>query len=263
MKLHLNGADIDYTDQGTGLPVIFIHAFPLNKTMWYDQVEVMRLMCRAITLDLRGFGRSDAPPGPYLMDQMASDVRGLLTSLEIERATLVGLSMGGYISLAFYRDYPEAVEAMVLADTRATADGDASREKRLKSAEKAERDGVGAIADELIPQLLGSSTLRRKPEVADRVRSMIEANSPSGIAGAQRGMAARLDSTPILGSIDRPALIIVGDEDLITPVAEAEALRDGIRDSRLIVIKGAGHLSNIERPQEFSAALSDFIRLLL
>src|SRR5713101_3952352 len=123
MLINVNGISVDYRDQGAGIPVIFIHAFPLNQTMWDDQLAVLHnRCCRTITLDLRGFCQSDAPQGPYLMDQMAADIRGLMSALGIDRAVLVGLSMGGYVSLAFYRNYPDSVRALVLADTRASAD---------------------------------------------------------------------------------------------------------------------------------------------
>ena len=262
MKIKVNGIDIDYRDEGSGLPVVFIHAFPLNQTMWDDQVADLRHFCRTITLDLRGFGNSDAPPGPYSMDQMASDIRGLMAALEIEDAVLAGISMGGYVSLAFYRNYPGAVRAMILADTRAGADTHAAREKRLNSAKKAESEGASAIADEMVPLLLGPSTLQHKPEIADRVRSMVEANSPAGIAAAQRAMADRMDSTYILAGIDRPVLIAVGAEDSLTPIAEAEALRNGIPHSRMQIVPGAGHLSNLEQPAEFNRHLGEFIREL-
>ncbi|HJZ68542.1 MAG TPA: alpha/beta fold hydrolase [Blastocatellia bacterium] len=262
MKTQVNGIDVDYRDQDVGLPVLFIHAFPLNQTMWDEQVAALRTHSRAITLDLRGFGKTDAPPGSYTMDQMAADVRGLMTVLEIDRAVLVGLSMGGYVSLALYRNYPDVVGALVLADTRAGADTHAARERRLKSAEKAERDGARAIADDMIQLLVGRTTLERRPAVVERVRKMIEANSPKGIAGAQRGMAERRDSTYILAGIDFPTLIIVGDEDTLTPVAEAEGLRSGIRGARLEVIDGAGHLSNLERPDKFNSVLIDFVNSL-
>jgi pimeloyl-ACP methyl ester carboxylesterase len=262
MKIKVNGINIDYRDDGSGLPVVFIHAFPLNQTMWDDQVADLRSFCRTITLDLRGFGNSDAPPGPCSMDLMASDVGGLMTALEIDDAVLVGLSMGGYVSLAFYRNYPGAVRAMMLADTRASADTHKSREKRLNSAKKAESEGATAIADEMVPLLLGPSTLEHKPEIANRVRSIIETNSPAGIAAAQRAMADRMDSTYILAGIDRPVSIIVGDEDSLTPVAEAEALRNGIPHSRMHVIAQAGHLSNLEQPAEFNRVLGAFIREL-
>jgi 3-oxoadipate enol-lactonase len=258
MKIEINGIQFEYKDQGEGLPVVFIHAFPLGQTMWDGQLQEFRKVCRTITLDLRGFGDSEVAHGPYLMDRMAADVRGLMSALDIEEAVLVGLSMGGYVSLAFYRNYPGAVRGMVLADTRASSDTHEARARRLASAEKAEREGASAIADDMVPLLLGRSTIEHKPEVVSRVRKMIEANSPAGIAAAQRGMAERQDSTYILAGIDRPTLIIVGSEDSLTPVSEAEALRNGIPHSQLIVIKDAGHLTNLEQPAEFNSALSEF-----
>jgi len=255
-----NQISVDYRDSGSGVPVIFIHAFPLNQTMWDDQVTELQTQCRAITLDLRGFGKSDAPQGPYSMDQMAGDVRDLMSALGIDRAILVGLSMGGYVSLAFYRRYPQSVMALVLADTRASADTPEARERRLKSAAKAEKDGAHAIADDMVPLLLGPTTLGSRPSIVERVRTMIEANSPVGIAGAQRGMAERSDSTELLRGIELPALVIVGSEDMLTPVTEAENLSTGIPGAGLRVIERAGHLSNLERPEEFNAALIDFIK---
>jgi len=262
MLIKTNGIRIDYRDEGAGLPVIFLHAFPLNQTMWDDQLIALQNHCRTITLDLRGFGGSEAPQGPYLMDQLAADVRGLMSALGIDRAVLVGLSMGGYVSLAFYRSYPGSVQAMVLADTRASADTDEARERRLRSAEKAERDGARAIADDMIPLLLGRTTLDRRSPVVERVRTMIEGNSPRGIAGAQRGMAERRDSTPLLAMINVPVLVIAGAEDTLTPVAEADSLRNGIRGARIHVIQRAGHLSNMEQPAEFNSALLGFIEPL-
>ena len=260
--MKINGINIDYRDEGSGLPVVFLHAFPLNQTMWNEQVADLRHFCRTITVDLRGFGNSDVPPGPCSMDRMASDVWGLMMALEIETAVLAGLSMGGYVSLAFYRNYPGAVRAMILADTRASADAPTARQKRLNSAKKAETEGASAIADEVVPQLLGPSTLEHKPEIASRVRAMVEGNSPAGIAAAQRAMAERMDSTYILAGIDCPVLIAVGAEDSLTPVAEAEALRNGIPHSRMHVVPGAGHLSNLEQPADFNGALAEFIREL-
>lgn len=262
MKATIHHLNIDYRDQGSGEAVIFIHAFPLNQTMWDEQLAALQPHSRVITLDLRGFGGSDVSAAPCTMEQMAADVRGLMSGLDIERATLVGLSMGGYVSLAFYREYPEAVRALVLADTRASGDTHAARERRLQSAEKAEREGASAIADDMVPLLLGKSTQETRPDIADRVRRMIEGNSPAGIAAAQRAMAARRDSTYLLPAIAFPTLILVGAEDQLTPVAEAESLRDGIRGARLHVIEGAGHLSNIERPHEFNAVLIEFVESL-
>jgi pimeloyl-ACP methyl ester carboxylesterase len=262
MKIEINRINIDYRDEGAGIPVIFIHAFPLNQSMWDEQLTALKNHCRVITIDLRGFGESDVAVGPYTMDQMASDVRGLMAALDIDRAVLAGLSMGGYVSLAFYRNYLEAVCGLVLADTRATEDTAEACERRRKSAEKAEREGARAIADDMIPLLLGRSTVESRPDIVRRVRAMIEANSPQAIAAAQRGMAERRDSTALLASINFPTLILVGAEDALTPVAEAEALRDRIRGSRMRVIEGAGHLSNLEQPAQFNSILIEFIKTM-
>src|SRR5262249_11264212 len=154
------------------------------------------------------------------MSQMAADARELLKTLAIDKAAVVGLSMGGYVALAFYRKYRDAVLALVLADTRAAADTPEARERRLRSAEKAEREGAGAIADEVTPMLLGDTTLQTRPEIVNRVHAMITANSPAGIAAGQRGMAARQDSTDLLPQITCPALIIAGSEDKLSSLSE-------------------------------------------
>ena len=259
MKATINEIEIDYRDEGSGVPVVLIHAFPLNQSMWDDQFSHLRDHCRMISLDLRGFGRSDAPHSAYSIDEMALDVRGLMTALEIDRAVLVGLSMGGYIALAFFRNYPEAVRGLVLADTRAGADTPEARERRFTSALKAEREGSRAIGEDMVPLLLGRTTLETRPSVVEKVRMMIEGNSPQGIAGAQRAMAERRDSSNMLSVIDVPALIVVGLEDTLTPVAKAERMQNGIRGALLRIIDDAGHLSNLEQPEEFNAALIDFI----
>ena len=259
MKAEINGINIDYRDQGSGTPVVLIHAFPLNQTMWDDQITAIRSICRTVTLDVRGFGGSDTNP-PHTIDQMAADINGLMSLLSIEEAVLVGLSMGGYISFAFYRNYPGSVRALVLADTRASADTHAARTRRHESASLVEKDGVKAIAEDTIKMLLADSTIQNRPDVVTRVRSMIEGNTSEGVAAAQRAMAARQDSTYILPGIVCPTLVIVGSEDKLTPVNEAEAIRNGLRGSKLQVIPGAGHLSNIERPDEFNAHLIEFIK---
>lgn len=262
MKTEINGITINYRDEGAGLPVICIHAFPLNQSMWDEQARALKNHCRVVTLDLRGFGNSDATEGLCSMSQMASDIRQLMKSLSIDRAVLAGISMGGYIALAFYRDYPQMVRAMVLANTRATADTDEARERRMKSAERAERDKAAAIADDMVSIAFAQATAETQPRLIQRLRAMIEANSPQSMAAAQRGMAARQDSTGLLSRIDFPVLIIAGSDDRIAPLAEMESLREQIPASRLAVIEGAGHFSNMERADEFNQALLDFIRSL-
>lgn len=259
MRTEINGIKIDYRDEGSGPAVIFIHAFPLNQSIWDDQVAALKQSYRTITLDLRGFGSSDAPAGPYSMEEMAADVRALMTKIGLDDAVFVGLSMGGYISLAFYRSYPEQVRALVLADTRASADDEEGRERRMRSAERAEREGAQAIAGEMLPMLLAPETIEKNAALVARVRAMIESNSPSAIASAQRAMAGRPDSSRLIERMNIPVLVIVGSEDSLTKVEESKAMSDKIPGSRLRVIEGAGHLSNVERPAEFNRALADFL----
>lgn len=244
------------------MPVVFLHAFPLNQQMWSDQLDTLQNHCRTISVDLRGFGGSASSEAPVLMDQMATDVRDLLSAIGVHRVVLVGLSMGGYVSLAFYRLYRDTVRAMVLADTRATVDAPEGKERRYKFADKVEREGVSSITNEMLSALLGQTSLERRPSVVQRVRTMIVSNSVSGVAGAQRGMAARPDSTDLLGDMSLPVLVMSGAEDKLTPVAEIESLHRAIKGSRLAVIESAGHLSNIECPDEFNAALVDFIEMI-
>jgi 3-oxoadipate enol-lactonase len=262
MKIEINGINIHYREEGEGLPLVFIHAFALNQTMWQAQVAALKNQYRCITLDLRGFGHSDVVAGTTLMSQMASDVRELMKALEIDKAVLVGLSMGGYVALSFYRYFPEVVRALVLADTRATADAEEARTNRLLSAEKAVREGAAAIADETTPKLLGDTTINTNPDLVKLVHAIQAANSPEGIAAAQRGMAVRADSTELLSQINCPVLIIVGSEDKLTPPREAEVIHQGIPNSQLRVIENAGHLSNLETPDEFNQALAEFLESL-
>jgi 3-oxoadipate enol-lactonase len=185
-----------------------------------------------------------------------------MSALSIDRAALVGLSMGGYVSLAFYRQYPEAVLGIVLADTRASADTPEGRERRMKAAEKAEAEGSAAVAQDMVQALLAPSTVATQSDLVARVRAMIEGNKPQALAAAQRAMAGRPDSTGLLSKMNFPAMAIVGSADALTPPAEAEAMALSIPGARFRLIEGAGHLSNVERPAEFNRALIEFVEML-
>ena len=250
---------IGYDDTGDGLPVVLLHAFPLNRTMWHEQVAALSDRWRFITPDHRGFGESSVVPSAT-MEEMAQDVAALLDGMQIERAVIGGLSMGGYVAFAFYRQFPQRVRALILADTRAEADTEEARRNRERMAERALREGAEAIAEEMIPKLVAAQTLREHPEITERLRLMIVRNDPAGIAAAQRGMAARRDQTDLLARIEVPTLIIVGREDQLTPPSLSEAMHGEIRGSHLVVIEGAAHVSNIERPQDFNRALEDFLQ---
>jgi pimeloyl-ACP methyl ester carboxylesterase len=260
MKISVGDIEMSYGDQGTGRNLVLVHAFPLNSAMWDAQVAELSTQFRVIAPDLRGFGSSGVGTGQHSIEEMAGDIRSLLDKLGVGRVTLVGLSMGGYVSMAFYRRYPEVLEALVLADTRAAADTDEGRQRRFTSALKAERDGVAAIAGDMIPLLLGKTSLQTRPDIVDRVRKLILENPAPGVAAAQRAMADRLDSTELLGSLNIPVLLLVGAEDTLSPPSELKALQEVIPGAQFRIIEGAGHLSNLEASGEFNSALLEFLR---
>ncbi len=255
----LRDIEVAYDERGRGEAIILLHGFPFNRSMWRQQIEALSSNNRVIAPDLRGHGETGVVGSAATMEEMAKDVCALMDRLDIEQARICGLSMGGYVALVFVRLYPRRVNALVLADTRPQADGTDARVNREKMAEQALRQGMSSIADAMLPKLLTRRTLDSKPEVVNRVREMITGNKPEGAAAALRGMAARRDQSDLLPKIEVPTLIIVGREDAVTPVADAEFMHRAIRNSRLEVIEEAGHVSNIERGAEFNRALSDFI----
>jgi len=255
----INGIALAYSDTGRGLPIVFLHAFPLNRTMWAQQEADLSPHYRVITIDLRGHGESDAPLWHYSLDQAAEDVRALLDHLSIRQAVFVGLSMGGYILFAFYRKHADRVNGLVLADTRAQADTPEGKEGRFQMAQTAYKHGPAAVADIMIPKLLSPATIGTKPEIVHRVRRMIEGNQVSGIAGDLMAMAERPDSIPLLKQISCPTQIIVGELDQATPPSDAKLMAEQIPGARLAVIPGAAHLANVEQPELFTRIVRSFI----
>ena len=259
MKARINDIDLAYSDEGQGPPVVFLHAFPLNRTMWAPQVAGLSDRFRVITIDLRGHGESDAPMWRYTLDRFAEDVHGLLAHLGIGRATFVGLSMGGYILFALYRTHPELFQSLVLADTRATADTPDARAARFSMAQIAYRRGASVIADLMLPKLLSPAACEHRADLRDQLRTIITGNQVSGIAGDLMAMEERPDSTPLLRTISVPTLVIVGEEDLASPPEEVEGMAKQIPGSTFVRIPQAGHLSNLENPGAFNAALLSFL----
>lgn len=251
--------ELAYEVAGDGLPVVLLHGFPFNRTLWREQVEALRERFKVITVDLRGHGETQATEAPATMEDMAGDVAALLDSLGLARVVLGGLSMGGYVALAFYQLFPERVRALLLADTRPQADTDEARLNREETAARVLQAGMVTIADAMLPKLLAPATHAEQPQIVQRVREMILQTDPQGAVSALRGMAVRRDQTELLRRIDCPVLIIVGSLDAITPPADAEFMRGEIRGSRLEVIEGAGHVSNVERPAEFNRSLQKFL----
>jgi pimeloyl-ACP methyl ester carboxylesterase len=258
----VDDTEIAFDDIGSGLPVVFLHAFPLNRTMWEPQIGALVAEYRCIAIDFRGFG--DSPPqGPYSMDRYADDVAGVLDTLQIERAVVVGLSMGGYAAFALWRRHAGRVRGLVLADTRAGADSPDGAHRRRQLIEIALTQGSTAVANLQVPGLVGKTTRETRPDLFDATHRMMAQAPVEGIVGALEAMIARPDSTATLGTIDVPALVVVGDEDALTPPKEARALQAGIPGSRLEILKRAGHLTNIERPAAFNTVVSEFLGSLI
>ncbi|QRP47492.1 alpha/beta fold hydrolase [Amycolatopsis sp. FDAARGOS 1241] len=232
----------------TELPLVLLHAFPLDARMWDPVRAPLAERLRVITPDQRGLGRSPLPESDRepSLDDAARDVVALLDRLELDEVVLGGCSMGGYLALAVLRHAPDRVAGLVLIDTKATADTPEAAENRLKVAERAETEGVkGWLADANLPNLLAEAA---PAEVADRVRGLIDDQPPAGVAWAARAMRARPDALDVLRGADVPALVIVGEEDAITPVEAANAMVDAVGDATLVVLPGAGHLTPLEDP---------------
>jgi pimeloyl-ACP methyl ester carboxylesterase len=228
--------------------------------MWQQQIESLGSRFRVIAPDLKGFGGSDAPSGEsdYSMDGYARDLKGLLDEVGIDKAVLVGLSMGGYVAFAFLRLYPDSVRALVLADTRAEADPPEGKERRSAQQAQVREQGTAALIESLAGALLGEATRTSRPEVVERAKELMD-NPGAGFIGALEAMKGRPDSSGELARIAVPTLVIVGENDGVTPPEASRKMHEHIGGSRLVVLPGVGHLSNLESPAEFTSALEDFL----
>lgn len=258
----IGGRSVGFDDVGSGDAVVFVHGFPHRRTLWAPQLSALVDRARCIAVDLRGFGES-AGNGPVSMDAYAEDLIGLLDQRKVAQAVFCGLSMGGYIAFAIWRRYPERVRGLVLMDTKSGADNEEAVGKRREMISLARERGSAAIADAMITGMVGKSTREKCPEVVDAVHRMLESAPVEGIVGALEAMIGRPDSTPTLGTIDVPTLIVVGEEDTLTPPRESHAMHAAIPDSRLEIIPLAGHVSNLERPATVNHVLSEFLASIL
>lgn len=232
--------------------------------MWEPQLAALSESYRVIVPDLSGFGASQgvSPDQACRMSDLAADAVALLDHLGIGRAVVGGLSMGGYTALAIAEGAPERLRGLILADTRAGTDAEEARRTRLETAQRVLQEGTDFLVGTLTPRLLGRTTREKRPDVVARVERMIREAPPAGVAAAQRGMAVRPDRTRVLPRLDVPVLILVGEEDELTPPAEAQAMEREVRGGELVTIPEAGHLASLERPETFNEALAGFLRRL-
>jgi 3-oxoadipate enol-lactonase len=255
MKARIGGRDLAYEFFGGGKPLVLIHAFPLDGQMWTDTAQALSSRCRVIVPDMRGFGESDLGAGDPSIADMADDVATLLDSLGIKRAAVGGLSMGGYVALAFAARYPARLERLILADTRAAADSDAARAGRADALALVEEQGVAALVERQLAVLLSPAA---SETVREQVRSLGK-QRPEGVSAGIRALRDRPDRRAELSAIACPTLVIVGTEDKISPPAEMAEMSSEIPGASLVEIPGAGHLSNLEQPNHFATAVANFI----
>jgi pimeloyl-ACP methyl ester carboxylesterase len=246
----------------TGSPsshvLVWLHAFPLSGEMWSAQMDMPGW--RTIAPDLAGLGGSSDHDGAPDIADYALDTLALLDHLGVGKVVLGGLSMGGYAALAFHRHAANRLRGLILADTRSAADSPAGRVARETMLGLIEAKGASGVADEMMPKLVGSTTHRTRPEVVAQVRRMIEGSSASGISRAVRRLRDRPDRTPELSTVSVPTLVVVGEEDALTPVDDSRALATAVRDATLTVLPGAGHLSNLETPEAFNGAVRSWLQ---
>ena len=261
--VRLGPTTLSITEHGEGAPIVFLHAFPLNARMWAPQLEALPAGWRGIAPDLRGFGKSPrtANPARHVRDH-AEDVLALIQEIGAGPAVLAGLSMGGYVAFECWRRRPTAIRALVLADTRAEADAEEARARRVALQDVAAREGTGAVVNAMLPGLLGATTHMADPHLAVEVRRWATETEADGVIDALEALRTRPDSRATLSTIDCPALVIVGEEDTLTPPALSRVMADGIEAATLVEVPHAGHLSNVEQPEAFNATLTNWLTTL-
>lgn len=257
-EIYFNNLQI-YDYQGSGKPLIFVHAFPLSSKMWKPQTEYFKDNFRIITYDVRGLGKSKTDNNQFTMETYANDLLSVIQHLELEKVSACGLSMGGYILQRAYIKNPDAFESIILADTRSERDDDNGLINRSNVIENLKAGKRKEFVSEFLQKLVNKKSYEH-PEIRSFLEKLIEENSTDGICGAQIALATRINSADYLKNFKVPVLILVGEDDILTPVSAAETMKNLIPDSELNIIKNSGHLSNIENTAEFNDFLMRFFK---
>jgi pimeloyl-ACP methyl ester carboxylesterase len=260
LTVNVNGFNLSYDDVGEGSsPIVFLHGFPFDKTMWREQLDFLQTTHRAIACDLRGFGKSIDEESHLSMDLFVNDLILFIDKLGLEKIVLCGLSMGGYIALNALKRFPSRFEALILSDTQCIADSYEVKVKRYKTIEDIKEYGVANFNEGFIKNVFHEDSLINKPELVEQLRSVVFANSQHIICQGLVALAERSESCSILDEITIPTMIICGREDAVTPLNESKFMNKNIKDSVLHVISNAGHVSNLEEPSKFNKLLRDFL----
>jgi 3-oxoadipate enol-lactonase len=263
MKFQLDNGYLAYERTGSGIPLLFIHGYPLSRKIWNPQMDGLSDIASVISIDLRGHGESYPFEGTYRMDLLAEDCHRLLADLQVKLPVVVcGLSMGGYVTLALYRKFPELFKGMILTSTRSGADSTEGKANRDAGVKNVHEHGVTYIVENMLPKLVSPITFASNKPLVNTIDGIMLETSVNGVAGALQGMRDRPDSTPLLSQIECPALIIHGSDDLLIPVSEAQSMHTQLHGSGLVIIPEAGHLPNLEQPELFNQAVGEFLSSL-
>ena len=260
-NIQVNGINISYFEAGldTGLPVIFIHGFPFNKSMWKTQLATLSVSHRCIAYDVRGHGNSDAGDGEFSVTQFADDLISFMDLLRIKKSIVVGLSMGGYIVLNAIRKHPNRIAGLILCDTQCAADTEEGRDKRKKTIAFIQKNGLEVYAEESLKNLFAPASFQSKKEEVLFIQNAILKTRPESICFTLQALADRKETCSMLEQIKVPVLILVGQEDKITSPEVAEKMHSLISNSELQIIENAGHLSNLENPERFNEHVKLFL----
>lgn len=264
MKDIINGNELYWIEMGRtdAVPIVLIHGFPFSHEMWEPQIEALQKQFRVIAYDLRGHGKSGVGDGQYVLEFFVDDLVGLLDYLKIEKAVLCGLSMGGYIALRATERNSERVKALILADTQARADSNETKLRRAAAIKSVKVNGVNQYADSFVQSVFTPQSLSSRSEAVEKIRRIIRSNSPEGICGALLALLSRTDTTEALSRINVPTLIMVGENDALTPPSASKEMQSRIATSLLHLIVHAAHMSNLENSKEFNKHLLDFLTKL-
>lgn len=263
MKAAINGTTLAYSDRGRGLPLLLIHGFPLCRKMWRPQAEALaKVGCRVVTPDLRGLGESGLGAAPVSMDIYADDMVGLMDYLGIDKAVVGGMSLGGYVLFNLLERYPDRVAAPIFITTRAVGDDDAGKARRTALAEACRARGIGPVAEVFRTILFASATQMDDSALVDEVFEWVGTTGPRGAAAALIAMRDRKDYLPLLDTICQQSLVIGADQDLAAPLENARLIAEGLPHGELCILKGGGHMVNLEQPAVFNEAILKFLARL-
>lgn len=262
MEKYVNGiAVLEYGDR-ENTPIVFIHGFPFNSTMWSQQIKALKGEYYCVAYDIRGLGETPPGEGQFTIEMFVDDLFAVIDGLDLGKPVIVGFSMGGYIALRAMEREPDRFSALILCDTKAEADDDAGRLKRANAINLINKEGVEQFASDFVPMAFSNDAAQTIPDIYDTFLERAKTESSIGVKGCLLAMAARTDTTHILGSIQIPTLLLVGELDTLTPPEIMRQMQEKISGSEMLTIPGAGHMAPIENPEVVTQAIEEFVQKL-